>query len=954
MKDFKNLDELIIHYKNLFKAYNNTAGFDESTPLNRNSSNRYFLKADAHGAGGAYYGGNWTAMTSTSVGSWLKEGDWGQLHEIGHGYQAGFDSRGMYTGEVFNNLYGVEYQYKLYGKQADELGWLFDYGRKERVENGLYTSLIEQNGTYHSVGVREKLVFLSLLRQKAGNEALTKLYQGYRVVANQSGFNRSDYLLPDLFNQYYSENSHLDFTPVFEKWGVQVKPNQSELNRTKGYPAVASLAHVVPQNKLADARNLLDSNLLITSNFEMITNDEIAPLNLKGNLTINFQADKMSELYGNEIRLRDGNKIVQEKVISGNSIQFSNVPNGVYSIEVVGTNMKDYIFDTKYVYVKEKENQASLTFSKLNAASFHNQEIQLLGLGDELFANFTVSGQNNTAKVSILTSSPHYFFANRKYAEVTVTNTSNEVVYHQILEGTNAPVETKEFPFNEGDRVEIYHVEPSRLKSKENIVDNTRTTNTWVMTKWGLVNQQLHNDAEKEYEKQLSDLGDKLLKEDSLKNASSSLSDDKKIFISSVQYLKEPVKSEFEQKYAALLPDKLKGQDFQYVFKGLGDHLVTKMNVSLSKGVVTIETPENKPHVYFNKPYANITIYNKYGIEKYNQDFVGTTNYPSNKGEVNIEKGDYIRVHHEEGEARLSVQNRSNYVFLDRAKNLTFQVEKDGLKAVDSIPAPIAETGDNFQFMLTGLGDHLVSKLDISLSNGTATIVTPENKPHIYFNKTYAAITIYNKYGGEKYNQDFVGTTNYPSSTKQVKLVKGDFIKVYHEEGGSHRLAVQNKNNNLFLEKAKTTIYRVGENGLEKVSLSEIPVQSADISPDFLYTFKGLGDNTFLTMNVSLEDMEASVNIRAGRPHVYFSNQYAAITILDKENHEKYKQSFVGTTNYGAKVDKVKLEVGDLIKVEHQEAQARLSIQNQMNHLSLEKNKTVTYRVTENGLAIVQ
>ncbi len=956
MEDFENLDELIIHYKNLFKMYNDVAGFDNLTPLNENSENRYFLKADAHGAGGAYYCSDWTAITSPSIGSWLKDGDWGQLHEIGHGYQAGFDSNGMYTGEVFNNLYGVQYQYNLYGKKADELGWLFDYGHKENVESNLYTSLLEKEGTYHSIGLREKLIFLSLLRQKAGNEALTKLYQGYRVSANQSDFNREDYLLPDLFNQYYSEYSHLDFSAVLEKWGLQLKKSQSELNRIKGYPAIASLAHVVPKDKLADARNLLDAKLLVTSNFEMVTNEEIAPLNLKGEITFNLQADNMAELYGSEIRLRDGAKIIQEKTITGNTVKFSDVKNGVYSVEVVGANMSNYTFDTKYVYVKEKENQSNLTFSKLHGTSFRNQEIQLLGLSDSKIADFKIDGSTEKARVSILTSTPHVYFANKKYAEITVKDANNKIIYNQVLEGTNSPVETREFPMKEGYLIEIYHSETStRLKSNENIIDNTQNTNTWVMTKWGLVNQQLNNNAENDFEKQLTNLGNLLLKEEALKEASISLSDEKKSFIMGVNSLEEPAKSEFLQKYAALLPDKLKGQDFQFIFKGLGDHLVTKVDVSLAKGLVTIDTPENKPHVYFNRPYAGIAIYNRYGVEKYKQEFVGTTNYLAKIRQVNIEKGDYIHVYHEEGESRLSVQNRSNFTFLDKAKTLTFIIENEGLKPVASqnIPVPNAEQGDEFQYTLKGLGDHIVAKMDISLSKGLATIETPENKPHVYFDKSYASIEIYNKYGVEKYKQDYVGITNYPLSIKQIHLVKGDYIKVHHEEGEG-RLFIQNKTNNLFFEKTQTAVYRIGENGMEKVSLSEIPVQTAEIGSSFLYTLNGLGDHTFLTIDASLEDMEYRINLYAGRPHVYFTNQYAAITILNSENKEKYHQSFIGTITYNAKLEKVKMEEGDVVRIEHAEAPNRLIIQNQMNHLSLEKNETLTYRVTANGLASVK
>ncbi|MDT2287777.1 hypothetical protein P7H17_19315 [Paenibacillus larvae] len=38
----------------------------------------------------------------------------------------------MYTGEVSNNLFGVQHQYSKNGKDADKIGWLFDYGEKRK------------------------------------------------------------------------------------------------------------------------------------------------------------------------------------------------------------------------------------------------------------------------------------------------------------------------------------------------------------------------------------------------------------------------------------------------------------------------------------------------------------------------------------------------------------------------------------------------------------------------------------------------------------------------------------------------------------------------------------------------------------------------------------------------------------------------------------------------------
>ncbi|EOB1383573.1 M60 family metallopeptidase [Enterococcus hirae] len=182
LKDFPSIDALIEYHHGIFALFNGIAGFDGSAPENQNGANRYFLKADDSGAGAAYYGGDWTANSEPTTDMWLKELSWATLHEIAHGYQAGFDGQDMYTGEVSNNLFGVQYQYEKYGKKADDIGWLFNLGKKEEVENKLYDKLIRDGDTYHDVDVREQLILLTMFKQKAGNDSFTKIYQEYRKM----------------------------------------------------------------------------------------------------------------------------------------------------------------------------------------------------------------------------------------------------------------------------------------------------------------------------------------------------------------------------------------------------------------------------------------------------------------------------------------------------------------------------------------------------------------------------------------------------------------------------------------------------------------------------------------------------------------------------------------------------------------------------------------------------
>ncbi|WP_368754171.1 hypothetical protein, partial [Klebsiella pneumoniae] len=227
------------------------------------------------------------------------------------------------------------------------------------------------------------------------------MYQEYRKLANQQNFNRADYPLPDLMNRIYSENSKQDFTPVLERWGLSVNDSQGEKNRVSGFPAIASLADIVPESELARARELIDPSYLINSNFEMVSNAEISSLNLAGNLTIQLNTTNINELNGIKVALKDGKQELATQDIQEGKLTFKNIPNGVYHLEFYGEQMKNYVPKTLYVYVKDAENTSSLNVEKINRSSLLNQQLNFLGLGNANFGSFSTNLNNQEATVSI-------------------------------------------------------------------------------------------------------------------------------------------------------------------------------------------------------------------------------------------------------------------------------------------------------------------------------------------------------------------------------------------------------------------------------------------------------------------------------------------------------------------------------------------------------------------------
>ncbi|EPA8156304.1 putative mucin/carbohydrate-binding domain-containing protein [Enterococcus hirae] len=518
LKDFPSIDALIEYHHGIFALFNGIAGFDGSAPENQNGANRYFLKADDSGAGAAYYGGDWTANSEPTTDMWLKELSWATLHEIAHGYQAGFDGQDMYTGEVSNNLFGVQYQYEKYGKKADDIGWLFNLGKKEEVENKLYDKLIRDGDTYHDVDVREQLILLTMFKQKAGNDSFTKIYQEYRKMANQSDFKDWEYTLPNLMNRIYSENSKQDFSAALKKRGLYLDEFQAEKNRVAGYPTVASLADIVSENELVRARQLIDPNYLINSNFELVTNEEIASLGLAGDLTIEILPSDLSNFEGLTVELKDGATIIASQPVQ-QKMTFKNIPNGVYHLEFSGEQMKYYLPSENYVYVKETQNHASLSLIKADISKLADEDLIFYGFNDQWSGSLRTNLNSREATLTLNMPKPHYLFKDELYVKVTIKSQDGKIRYEKSINGDIPERFTDDHLLLEiGDSIEIYHAEArNRLKGPENLIDRGQNTNHWLVTEHGLKHLGLNNNPEKDLMEKIEKLGNSLVKAEGIK-----------------------------------------------------------------------------------------------------------------------------------------------------------------------------------------------------------------------------------------------------------------------------------------------------------------------------------------------------------------------------------------------------------------------------------------------------
>ncbi|EOB2765397.1 immunoglobulin-like domain-containing protein [Enterococcus hirae] len=684
------LTHVIDMYDNeIIGFYNQLIGLsdDNPNPLNRSSVRRYFYKADANGPGGLYYGPRWTAQTSSSAVAWLSDG-WGALHETGHGYQGSFMNQGMTVGEVWNNIYGVIYNYKHMGKAtADSKSWLYGYGNKANLENSLKTTITGSAANFNNQGSRQKLIILSNIIDKAGNEGLQNFYVKYRELANTSGFNPAAHSLPDLLVTNLGSPKKYDFSAVLTSWGLNVSKETKQQAKSNGDTLVAHLAQVVPNNKLNDAIQKLTQNNRLSSVLSLVTNQELSALNLKSNVTLNFTDEKLFD--GVKMRIMDGDKVYKEITLNKGPVVLNDMPNGVYSLELETTTgylKNPYIFvrdngtinidlvsylkeasvavdrlfenngDTlikptimqkdidqvrKQVNALPDSSQKQALLQKLTAAFNQLQELSLSGLANNIFATLDVA--HGVATLRTNAGRPHVYFTGQ-YARITVKRGNNVIFDKNYIGDVHQQAKVDTIHLQDGDKMTITHKEAGTrfIVNHPNLKPNNSGTYYYVVEKGQLVIDDLTyvtNTVNQLFENN----SDTLIKPT--------------IMQKDIDNVTKQVRALPESSQKQALLQKLTNafnQLQEFTLSGLSNNIFATLDVA--HGVATLRTSPRRPHFYFTGQYTHITIKHGNNII-FDKDYIGNLYQQAKVDTIHLQDGDTVTITHKEAGTRFIVNH---------------------------------------------------------------------------------------------------------------------------------------------------------------------------------------------------------------------------------------------------------------------------------------------------------
>ncbi|MBC2245478.1 enhancing factor [Listeria booriae] len=561
MRDFKSVHELCDYYTGIFETYNELDGlsFTPENPTDKNIPNKYFIKANAHGAGSAYYTGSHTAQTSDSLAGYYLSKGWGSLHEIAHGYQGSFMSDSAFgVSEVWNNIYAAAYQKKTMGSDVYKNGWLYG-GNITGLENTIKKLWYTTETPVNAWDLRSKLFFLVNMQNKAGDEAFITFNQEYRKIANEDGFVAANHYLLDLISKYYGQASGFDFTPVIESAGGVMSKEQKEENRLNSYQAVAPLVDVVPAAKVSEVQ----AKLGLESYLSLVDATELRVSGLSGTASIHLDIDDIAQLKGQYLTIKNGKEVVKKVVVTDEDVALGELPNGVYTIDAPTGNTVKYALDKHYLYVKEATNKSTIKYTAKKESYLASQTVRFQGIGDRLFASAKVDLEKGQLIFNKNSAKPHDYFENIVYGKLEVLDTDGNVVYTRAMTGKDTAVDKAEIPIKEGYKLRIYHAEPGRLRADDatgrleandiNIVNTKTQTNIFTITKKGLVNDALGNNPDDVLVEKIKEAASKIEANPVLAKAQNSETRDD-VWVA-IQLLAEPTKTQMLERYADLFPE---------------------------------------------------------------------------------------------------------------------------------------------------------------------------------------------------------------------------------------------------------------------------------------------------------------------------------------------------------------------------------------------------------------
>ncbi|WP_145468358.1 putative mucin/carbohydrate-binding domain-containing protein [Staphylococcus pettenkoferi] len=500
---FKSLDETLNYHEDMLKHYDHWLGLDDSSDIDANSPQQYFIRADKTGAGAAYYNPDHTATNGDSVVPFLSR-SWLLLHEVGHGYDGYIVHPNTATDivllETWNNIYGNLMVSTVDPKQGD---WLYG-GKQEAYQKQELDKMTKNDDDYQFIrqSFKSRLNIMATLVRGTGEESFIKFNKYMRQMGNKV----KERSINDQLAEEWGNLSDVNLIPYFDLAGIPVNESVKERIYEQGntilYPLSLLTSDEAEQDRIKESEH-------IVSRHDFVSTDALKDVGITTSSTIDLKLNGNQLRDNAEVRLLDGKRVVATAQVKDNQVHFEDVPMGVYKVEAPFTT-DGKLPKTEYIVMKAHEdNQLELNYPA-DAKANYSEVANFLGLSNDNVASLTYNPTTNKVKITDSLKAPHVYFKTN-YITMTIKDKNGEVKYHKEMVGNQARTgdNIEDVDVQPGDTLEIYHAEPGRLKFSNNntnqpisALETKNQTTTYHFTPYGLTK----TDEDEAYQRYIDNL----------------------------------------------------------------------------------------------------------------------------------------------------------------------------------------------------------------------------------------------------------------------------------------------------------------------------------------------------------------------------------------------------------------------------------------------------------------